>query len=113
MGGFDDCGLTWVPPAGCTVCIVFENGNRQAPYYIGTAWHRNRGPDGKHTWGINIEEYYKVSEGHRKGYMVGPDDGSQVLPPWNTENYNGFDLNSVVDFAEKPEAQKLITYPNK
>jgi len=112
MGGFDDCGLTWVPPAGSTLCIVFENGNRQSAYYIGTAWHRNRGPDGNHNWGINIEEYYKVSEGHRRGYMVGPDDGSQVFPPWNTENYNGYDLNTVVDFAEKPEAQKLITYPN-
>lgn len=112
MGGFDDCGLSWVPPAGCTLCILFENGNRASPYYIGTAWHRNRGPDGNHNWGIHIPEYLRVSEGHRKGYLVGPDDGSQVFPPWNTESYNGFDLTSVVDFAEVPEAQKLITYPN-
>lgn len=112
MGGFDDCGLTWVPPAGSTLCIVFENGNRASPYYIGTTWHRNRGAGSKHNWGINIEEYEKVSEGTRNGYLVGPDDGSQVFPPWNTENYNGFDLSSLVDFAENPEAQKLITYPN-
>jgi len=111
MGGFDDCGLTWVPPAGSTVCIVFENGNRASPFYIGTTWHRNRGSS-PHNWGINIEEYQKVSEGTRDGYLVGPDDGSQVLPPWNTENYNGFDLTSLVDFADNPEAQKLITYPN-
>jgi hypothetical protein len=26
MGGFDDCGLTWVPPAGSKVVILFENG---------------------------------------------------------------------------------------
>jgi hypothetical protein len=39
MGGFDDCGLTWVPPAGSTVCILFENGSRTSPYYIGTTWH--------------------------------------------------------------------------
>jgi len=112
LGGFDDCGATWVPPAGSTVCIMFENGNRASPYYIGTTWHRNRGPDGGHNWGYNIEEYYKIWEGKRKGYMVGPDDGSQVFPPWNTENYNGFDLSSIVDFADNPEAQKLITYPN-
>lgn len=111
MGGFDDCGLTWIPPAGSTVCIVFENGNRASPFYIGTTWHRNRGP-APHNWGINIEEYQKIWEGTRNGYMVGPDDGSQVLPPWNTENYNGFDLTSLVDFADNPEAQKLITYPN-
>lgn len=111
MGGFDDCGLTWVPPAGSTVCIVFENGNRASPFYMGTTWHRNRGT-APHNWGINIEEYQKVSEGTRNGYLVGPDDGSQVFPPWNTENYNGFDLTSLVDFADNPEAQKLITYPN-
>lgn len=112
LGGFDDCGVTWVPPAGSTVCIMFENGNRASPYYIGTTWHRNRGPDGGHNWGYNIEEYYKIWEGKRNGYMVGPNDGSQVFPPWNTENYNGFDLSSIVDFADNPEAQKLITNPN-
>jgi hypothetical protein len=112
FGGFDDCGVTWVPPAGSTVCIMFENGNRGAPYYIGTTWHRNRGPDGEHTWGVNIEEYYKIWEGKRKGYLVGANDGSQVFPPWNTENYNGYDLNSTVDFDSNPEAQRLITYPN-
>ena len=89
-GGFDDCGMTWIPPAGSTVCIMFENGNRASPYYIGTTWHRNRGPDGDHNWGFNIDEYYKVSEGKRGGYMVGPNDGSQCMPPWNTENYNKF-----------------------
>lgn len=111
MGGFDDCGLNWVPPAGSTVCILFENGQRGSPYYIGTAWHRNRGT-GNRNFGINIEEFQRVSEGHRNGYLVGPDDGSQVFPPWNTESYNGFDLTSVQDFSDSPEAQKLITYPN-
>ena len=112
MGGFDDCGMTWVPPAGSTVCILFENGNRSAPYYIGTTWQRNRGPDGQHKWGFNIDEYYRIWEGQRRGYLVGANDGSQVFPPWNTENYNGFDLNSAVDFTSNPEAQRNITYPN-
>jgi hypothetical protein len=113
LGGFDDCGATWVPPAGCTVAILFENGNRASPYYIGTTWHRNRGPDGgAHNWGITIDEYQKIWDGKRGGYLVGPDDGSQVFPPWNTENYNGYDLSSVVDFSSNPEAQRLITYPH-
>lgn len=112
LGGFDDCGVTWVPPAGSTVCIMFENGNRASPYYIGTTWHRNRGPDGQHNWGFPIKEYQDIWDGKRNGYLVGPNDGSQVFPPWNTENYNGFDLSSLVDFADNPEAQKLITYPN-
>lgn len=112
FGGFDDSGLTWVPPAGSTVCILFENGNRASPYYIGTTWHRNRGADGKHNWGYNVEEYYKLWEGKRNGYLVGPNDGSQVFPPWNTENYNGYDISSMVDFNENPEAQKTMTHPN-
>jgi hypothetical protein len=112
MGGFDDSGLNWVPPAGSTVCLLFENGNRSSAYYAGTTWQRNRGPAGQHNWGINIPEYYKIWEGHRKGYLVGPDDESQVFPPWNTESYNGFDLTSILDFADKPEVQKIITYPN-
>lgn len=112
MGGFDDTGLTWVPPAGSTVVIMFENGSRSSPYYLGTTWHRDRGPSGQHNWGYNINEYYKIWEGNRNGYLVGPDDGSQVLPPWNTENYNGFDLTSVIDFNSNPEAQRLLTYPN-
>lgn len=112
FGGFDDSGATWIPPAGSTLCIVFENGNRQTPYYIGTTWHRDRGADGQHNWGFNIDEYYKIHEGHRKGYLVGQNDGSQVFPPWNTENSNGFDIDSIADFNNDPEAQRKLTYPN-
>lgn len=112
MGGFDDSGLSWVPPAGASVAILFACGARGAPYYIGTTWHRDRGPTGQHNWGVNIDEYYKVSEGHRSGYLAGPNDESQVLPPWNTEQYNGFDISSAVDFSNDPEAQKRITTPH-
>lgn len=112
MGGFDDSGLNWVPPAGSTLCMIFESGSRDAPYYIGTTWHRNRGPDGQHNWNFPLQEYYAIHEGHRKGYLKGNNDGSQVLPPWNTESYNGIDLNSNSDFVEDPEAQRKITYPN-
>ena len=111
MGGFDDSGLSWVPPAGSSVALVFESGHRSAPYYMGTVWHRDRGSLGQHIWGLEnmMDEYIKIWEGHRKGYLVGPNDESQVLPPWNTESYNGFDLTSILDFADKPEVQKLIT----
>ena len=112
MGGFDDSGLNWVPPAGSTVVISFEGGNRGAPYYHGTVWNRNRGKQGATFWSNNTQEYKDIYEGHRKGYLVGPNDESQVLPPWNTESYNGFDLNSIVDFSSDPAAQKRITYPN-
>lgn len=111
-GGFDDCGQCWVPPAGSTLCIMFENGSKDAPFYLGTTWHRDRGPDGAHNWGYNIDEYYKIHEGNRKGYLVGPNDGSQVHCQWNTENYNGYDIDSILDFQNDPEAKRKITNPN-
>lgn len=113
MGGFDDSGLNWVPPAGSTVIISFENGNRASPFYHGTVWNRNRGMIGNKRWIYkNIQEYEKIYDGHRKGYLVGKNDESQVLPPWNTESYNGYDINTTVDFSSDPEAQRRITYPN-
>ena len=112
FGGFDDSGVNWVPPAGSTLCILFENGSRATPFYVGTTWHRNRGPDGNHNWGYPIQEYYELWEGRRNGYLVGANDGSQVLPPWNTENYNGFDITSITDFEDDPDAQDKITNPN-
>ena len=54
MGGFDDSGLNWVPPAGSTVVISFEGGNRGAPYYHGTVWNRNRGKQGATFWWLNL-----------------------------------------------------------
>ncbi len=111
MGGHDDCGLVWVPPAGSTLALIFENGNREAPFYLGTVWQRDRGPGGGN-FNYPVLEYFKVYNGHRKGYLVGPNDESQCLPPWNTENYNGFDIDSFIDFILDPTAINRNTFPN-
>jgi hypothetical protein len=107
QGGFDDCGCTWVPPAGSKLCLIFEAGNRQWPYYLGTTWDRDR----TEGWGYPVPEYEKIHRGHRGGYLLGKDE-TQVFPPWNTENYNGVDIDSVSDFENDPEAKNKITYPN-
>jgi hypothetical protein len=114
MGGFDDCGLNWVPPAGSTLLLFFEGGSRDAPFYIGTTWHRDRGPGGRQLTEVypNIREWQSVYSGHRKGYLVGPDDESQVFPPWNTENYNASDIDNIENFAKDPLEQKRATYPH-
>jgi len=111
FGGFDDSGVTWVPPAGSTLCLIFESGNRDAPFYMGTTWSRDRGPKAQ-DFDFNVEEYYDIWNGTRTGYLLGPDDESQVLPPWNTENYNGSDIDQLIDFFFDTEAQKKITYPH-
>ena len=118
MGGFDDCGVSWVPPAGSTLVVACEAGDRDAVYYLGTTWVRDRGPDGSeceghpHNFNYPMEEYNCIWEGHRKGYLVGPNDGSQVFPPWNTENYNNFDSDTEKDFYEDEAAQKRVTWPH-
>ena len=111
FGGFDDSGVNWVPPAGSTVCLIFEHGNRKAAYYLGTTWTRDRGPDGN-KFGYSIPEWNKLYLGKRNNYFVGPDDGSQVFPPWNTESYNGYDINSTIDIDLNVNAARRMTFPN-
>lgn len=113
MGGFDDCGLNWVPPAGSTLMVMFEGGSTNAAYYIGTVWHKDRGPGGQDITRIfPSREYQSIHNGHRKGYLVGPNDESQVYAPWNTESYNSGDIYDVTSFTEDPNEQKRTTYPN-
>ena len=111
FGGFDDSGVNWVPPAGSTVCLIFEHGNRKAAYYLGTTWTRDRGPNGQN-FGIPVPEWDKLYAGNRNNYYVGPDDGSQVFPPWNTESYNGYDINSTLDIDLNVNAARRMTFPN-
>jgi hypothetical protein len=115
MGGFDDCGLTWVPPAGSKLVLIFEKGERRMPFYIGTTWDRNIGPTGAHNWDFPMDEYeilFDAEGGRGEGYLIGKDDGSENLPPWNTTNYNGKDITSIEEFDDDPEAQQKITYPH-
>lgn len=114
MGGFDDSGLSWVPPAGSTIMLFFEGGSRDAPYYLGTVWHRDRGPNGKQINSVFISrEWNAIHANNRAGnFLHGPDDGSQVLPPWNTESYNAGDISQFNQFSENPLEQQRITYPN-
>lgn len=113
FGGFDDSGVSWVPPAGSTLVIQFLNGDVNTAFYHGTIWNRTRETKDKrlNAWGISIPEYDEVWEGHRIGYLLGPNDGSQDFMPWNTEMYNGADLDSTQDFDRNPDSQKIITFP--
>lgn len=114
FGGIDDSGVNWVPPAGSTIMVFFEGGSRDAPFYLGTTWHRDRGPGGRDINSVFISrEWNSVYANSRAGnFLHGPDDGSQVLPPWNTESYNAGDITQLQQFSEDPLEQKRMTYPN-
>lgn len=107
--GFDDSGGVSIPPAGSMLVIGFVKGSRDHAVYLGTTWTRNRGPDDdveklsefggtdeNHTWNFPITEYKELYEGNRGGnYFIGPNDGSQDYPPWNTDNYQESDSVSL------------------
>lgn len=112
FGGFDDCGVTWVPPAGSTLIVMFEGGQRSAPYYLGTTWSRDRG-EPPHDFGVAIQEYDDFHSGERDGYIEGVGkDNEEIFPPWNTENYNIKDIDNEQEFNEDPEAQRKVKIPH-
>ncbi len=118
MGGIDDSGSNWIPPAGSTVALLFEGGDRLSPFYIGTTWTRlNGNPIGGvgqqgGFYGVPMQEYFNLYQGRRGGYLCGPNNGTQLLPPWNTESYNGFDITSIEDINKNPFLLESMTFPN-
>lgn len=116
LGGFDDCGTTWVPPAGSKVAVIYLEGSREQPFYLGTIHDRHRGPDGQHTqYWYNypaMEEYYRFYEGRRNGYNFGDNSGDQVLPPWNNENYKQYDWDDSQSFYAFSEERQANTIPH-
>lgn len=113
MGGFDDCGLNWVPPPGSMLCLSFLHDDPNMVFYIGTTWYRDKGPIQHDNWNYHIQEYYKIWEGHRSGYMVGPNDESQVYPHDNTDNYQGYDIDTQEDMEYDPDPVHKTTWPHK
>lgn len=105
FGGFDDCGLSWVPPAGSTLMLIFLGGSRDTPFYIGTTWHRSR----KRGFAKDFPEW-DIYRNHRGGFFHGPKE--QVLPPWNTENYNSLDIDRTENFVKDPKQQWQVTFPH-
>lgn len=115
-GCFDDAGGIFVPPAGSKVAVLFHNGDPNDAYYVGGVWDGHRGSDGEHLpYWYNypyMQEYNCLYDGKRNGYLVGDNTGDQVLPPWNTESYFGYDQDTVGDFYNDPTQQLLTTVPH-
>lgn len=114
MGGFDDSGLNWVPPAGSMLAVAFARGSRSAPFYLGSVWTRDRGAGGQYlNFFEDMQEWRLLHQGQRHGYLLGPNDDSQVFPQWNTDNYQGIDIDDGVTTEDQVNAQlKNMTYPH-
>lgn len=114
FGGFDDSGMIAIPPAGSKIAVLFENGNVDSAFYIGTIWASHKGPDGQqiNVTGYPNKEYDCLYSGKRNGYNFGDNTGDQSFFPWNTESYNGYDNDSIIDFYTDDNQYRSITYPN-
>lgn len=133
FGGFDDSGVSWVPPAGSKLALFCENGDINQAYYVGTFWTTTRGvaagnqsqgdeqsnselpptDDSRNDlWGYQVPEYDCIWEGTRDGYLLGSNRGDQVKMPWNTDNYQTKDWDTKDDFDPNPESNQFITYPH-
>ena len=44
--------------------------------------------------------------------LIPPDDESQCYAPWNTESYNGHDIENILQFIGNQAEQNSTTYPN-
>ena len=130
FGGFDDCGVTWVPPAGSKLALLCENGDKNQAYYIGTFYTRTRGKAAANNidntslpnsedesrndlWSYIVPEYDTLYEGTRNGYLLGSNEGDQVKMPWNTDNHQTKDWDTKTDFDTNDNAQTLATYPHQ
>lgn len=116
FGGFDDSGSIWPPPAGSMVAVVYQGGNIDEPYYLGTIWNRHRGKDGEHLqYWYNypyMDEYFRLYEGKRDGYNFGDNNGDQVHPPWNTQSYRQYDWDDTESFYAFLKEREAATTPN-
>ena len=106
MGGIDDSGLSWIPPAGSYIMLAFENGDREALTTLELYGLDNEAQTVSPFTPADpfapnaIPEYQRFFAGTRGGYIVGPDDESQVLPPFNTDQYHGFDPTSLSEITQ-------------
>lgn len=116
LGGFDDSGCIWPPPAGSRVAVVYQNGNVNDPYYLGTVWDGHRGSSGQHMpYWFNypyMEEFNCLYEDRRGGYNFDDNTGDQVSPPWNTDSYNKYDWDTTSQFYLNEAERELATFPN-
>jgi hypothetical protein len=96
FGSMDDQGSVFTPPAGSTVLVQFESGNRELPMVVGAIHNMTRGISAQAETGLIIEEERHLwggAPGRRtdaKNTTVNSDMKS-LMPPWRGESYDGPD----------------------
>lgn len=93
FGGIDDVGSVFVPPEGSAVLIMFENGNRESMYYVGSTWvPKKADPEINNSDFSPQRERYRWGDGSRRNSDIKNGLTDSLLPPFNNESYFGNDL---------------------
>jgi hypothetical protein len=93
FGAIDDVGCTFIPTEGSTVLLMFQGGDRESVFYIGTTWIPKKADPSNNVYAFNPQrEGYRWSSGNRNSDIkTGLKDS--LMPPWNNESYYGNDLS--------------------
>ena len=107
FGSLDDMGGVFVPPEGSTVLIMFEGGNRESMFYVGSTWLPRR-----LSVATSAKDFTPQREmvrwggeggGKRASDVRSPQLPDHLLPPWNNESYFGNDLKPTAEFVIKAD----------
>ena len=100
FGSLEDQGSVNTPPAGSTVLVQFESGQRDCPIIMNCIHNvtRKKTNDGKEGGFLFLEERNRwgAAPGQRsdkKNPETNPDK-NYLMPPWNNESYNGKDMGA-------------------
>lgn len=93
FGSIDDQGGTFIPPAGSTVLVSFEGGERSCPIVIGSIYNVTRGSQGGEFQIVEENTLWGGTPGLRadgKNSATNADT-NHLMPPWNNESYDAPD----------------------
>lgn len=88
FGSLEDQGSSFTPPAGSTVLVSFEDGDRESPIVIGSIYNASRGDGGYQI--IEERTLWGGTPGQRAD-AKNPNtsrDPNYLMPPWNNESYD-------------------------
>lgn len=89
FGSLDETGAVFIPPEGSVILLMFEGGNRNNAYYVGTTWIPTRADEQDKNAIVSKIEQYRWGTSRSDDIKEG--SPNHLFPPWNNESYYGED----------------------
>ena len=102
FGSLDETGSVFIPPEGSLVLIMFEGGNRESLFYIGSTWIPKRADQETEKFAFTPfrEQYRWEGSPGIRGSDIRNQRPDHLMPPWNNESYfgNDYSVSTSSDF---------------